>query len=207
MNVGFSYHLSMNWNDIFKTLGVVLIGSGVLAFLVRSLFSQLLSRDIEKFKADLENRNNIEIERLRTELKRIAFEHETRYARLHERRAEVLEELFKRLVRAYDAFASRFRPGQFPGEPSIEEKTKRASGLADEFIQYFIENRLFIDQPLAERIITVNNNFQSVWLTLEPVWEPKERYRTISEFFKETPAILDEIRARILEMLSPTGSK
>jgi hypothetical protein len=194
----------MNWTDIVKTLGSVAIGSGAIAFVLRSIWSQLLSRDLEKFKADLENRNNVEVERLRTELKKVAFEHETRYAKLHERRAEVLEELFKRLVRANDAFASRFRAVQFAGEASSDEKTRRASELANQFIDYYIENRLFIDKPLAEKIDAVNRHFQNVWMTLDPVWEPKERYRVVSEFFANVPALLDEIRDRIIEMLSPS---
>ncbi|HXX18696.1 MAG TPA: hypothetical protein VEJ46_04790 [Candidatus Acidoferrum sp.] len=192
----------MNWTDIFKTLAGSLVVSGAAAWLLRSLWSQMLSRDLEAFKAKLENRSAIEIERLRGELKRAAFEHETRYARLHEKRAEVLEELFKRLVKANRAFSDRFRSGHFAGEPSLEVQSERAAEAANQFVDWFSENMLFIDDALREKIYSVNSHFWNLWRTRTPM-SGEERGRIISEFFKESPVLLDEIRARILEMLSP----
>jgi hypothetical protein len=193
----------VNWTEIVKFLGSVLIGSTAISFVIRSLWSQFLFRDLEKFKADLVSKNNIEVERLRTELKKVAFEHETRYARLHEKRAEALEELFRRLVKAHAAFAARFRAGHFQGEPSIEEQTIAASNAANNFIDWFSENRLFIDDPLADKILKINRQFQEMWMTLGGPHQPEERSRITKEFFQLTPALLDEIRAKILEMLTP----
>jgi hypothetical protein len=192
----------MNWTEIVKTLGTVLIGSGAGVWLLKSIWSQVLSRDIETFKATLENRNAIEIERLRGELKRVAFEHETRYARLHEKRAEALEELFKRMVRANDAFAIKFRGFVVSGEPSEEEKAKQAAQAADAFLDWFSQNRLFIENDLADRILLVNRQFTNVWLSQGPM-TGEERTRRTSEFFKQTPLLLDEIRDKILKILAP----
>ncbi|HXX20092.1 MAG TPA: hypothetical protein VEJ46_11875 [Candidatus Acidoferrum sp.] len=195
----------MNWTEIVKTLGSVLIGSGAGVWLLKSIWSQVLSRDLETFKSNLESRNAIEIERLRDELKRVAFEHETRYARLHEKRAEVLEELFKRLVKANRAFSDRFRTGRFAGEPSLEVQSEQAAEAANQFVDWFSENMLFIDDALREKIYSVNNHFLNLWRTQAPM-SGEERGRIISEFFKESPALLDDIRGRILEMLSPSAN-
>lgn len=133
----------MNWNEIVRTLGTVLIGSGAIVWLLKSLWSQFLARDIETFRANLENRNSVEIERLKGELNRISFEHETRYARIYEKRAEALEELFKRMVKANRAFANKYRAFRFVGDPPPEEQTKQAGDAANDFIDWFTENRLF----------------------------------------------------------------
>jgi hypothetical protein len=188
----------MNWTEVAKALGTILIGSGAIVFVLKSFFSHLLSRDLQDFKT----KNDIEIERLKTELKRVAFEHETRYARLHERRAEALEELFKRLVKANRAVSARFRTGHFAGEPSLDEQSVQAAEAANQFIDWFSENQLFIDDGLREKIWRINTHFWDVWKTTGPM-SGEERSRIIANFFKETPALLDEIRAGILEMLTP----
>lgn len=192
----------MNWDEIVRTLGTVLIGSGAIVWLVKSLWSQFLARDIETFRANLENRNSVEIERLKGELKRISFEHETRYARIYDKRADALEELFKRMVKANRAFANKFYAIRFAGDPSPEEQTKRAGEAANEFIDWFTENRLFIDNDLADKILLVNHKFQGAWMS-DSLMSGEERKRLVSEFFKVTPVMIDEIRARILEILSP----
>jgi len=77
----------IDWTDVAKTLGSTAIACAAIIFIIRTFWSQLLSRDLDGFKAKLENRSTVEIERLRNDLKRVAFEHETRYAKLHEKRA------------------------------------------------------------------------------------------------------------------------
>lgn len=117
-------------------------------------------------------------------------------------RAEVLEELFKRLVKANRAFSDRFRTGHFAGEPSLEAQSAMAAERANEFVDYFSENQLFLDDALREKFYRANSHFGNLWLTQAPM-SGEERSRIISDFFKESPALLDDIRARILEMLSP----
>jgi hypothetical protein len=192
----------MNWTEILKFLGSVLIGSGAIVYLLKTLWSQLLSRDLEQFKSELVSRSNIEIERLRTELKRAAFEHETRYARLHEKRASALEELFRRMVKANRAFSDRFRAFRFAGDPPEAEQTKQAGDAANEFIDWFSENRLFIDNELADKILLVNQHFQNAWRT-QGTMSGEERSKLTLNFFKQTPILIDEIRGKILEMLLP----
>lgn len=46
------------------------------------------------------------IERYRAQLKAEGYEHEVRFARLHERRVDVVADLYIKLVRAERAFAS-----------------------------------------------------------------------------------------------------
>jgi hypothetical protein len=194
---------AMNGLEIVETLGTIAIGSSALTWLAKSVFSQMLSRDLEAFKARLQRESTIEIEGLRGELKRLGFEHETRYAKVYEKRAVVLEELFKRLVRANRAFTDRFRTGHLAGEPSLDEQTVKAAEAGNEFVDYFSENLLFIDESLREKVVRVNNHFLNLWRSLAPM-PGEDRGRIISDFFEESQPLLDEIRARILEILSPS---
>jgi hypothetical protein len=78
--------MTINWQDVFTILG----GQTVFLAVAAYLFKQIVSTRL-KFEADTE------IERLRNALQITSLEHEIRYARLHERRAEVIAELYKLL--------------------------------------------------------------------------------------------------------------
>ncbi len=80
-------------------------------WLVKTLVSHRMTREADEFKTNLQLRADqfkiqlqssadVEIERLRASLQQVATEHQIRFAKLHERRAEVIEELYKRLVHA-----------------------------------------------------------------------------------------------------------
>ena len=73
----------------WKALIVAFGGNVTLLFLLgyfgRSVVSQVLAKDIEKFKADLQL---------------AAVEHQVRFTKLHERRTEILVELYELLVQA-----------------------------------------------------------------------------------------------------------
>jgi thiamine pyrophosphate-dependent acetolactate synthase large subunit-like protein len=87
----------------------------VLGFLARSLLQTWLTKDIKRFETDLKRTADYELETLKAKLKakgdnsiealksqlqQIAFEHQVRFSKLHEKRAKVTAELYKRAVAA-----------------------------------------------------------------------------------------------------------
>lgn len=73
----------MDWSIIITQTAVSGITLATVAYLLKALISQQLAKDMEAFKRQLA----VEAERDRV-----------RFSRLHERRAEVIEEVYKRLV-------------------------------------------------------------------------------------------------------------
>jgi len=55
----------MNWLSVLQNVGAFAIASGLLAWLVKALVSQSLSRDLEAFKAELKRAHAIEMEEAR----------------------------------------------------------------------------------------------------------------------------------------------
>jgi hypothetical protein len=92
------------------------------------------------------------IERLRAVLHREGIEHEVRFTRLHERRVEVISDIYRNLVRAGRAMGSWTRPLQMAGEPPWEEKGKDAVEAAAGFVQHFEENRIWLEEDLCAQI-------------------------------------------------------
>lgn len=136
----------MDWTMIVKALGVVGVGSTAIVYLAKVLASHLLSVNLEWYKKQLDTTREIEIERLKAELRKAAFEHETRFGRLHERRAEVVAELYARLVgaeQAVDDLDDRF------SDPSCRQHVEEA---IRSFSLYERENALYLPEELCRRL-------------------------------------------------------
>ena len=85
---------------IFGSGAIVIIA---VAWVVRSLVSHVLSRDIERHKAALQAQSVLELEKLRADLTKRTLEHEVRFRRVDEKLSEVLAEVYRRLFRLYES--------------------------------------------------------------------------------------------------------
>jgi hypothetical protein len=79
---------------VVGVIGGTTAGTAIVVFLSRSLLQSLLTRDLERFKAELKAQHDVELERLRADLRVAASERETRFSRLHERRLDVIAGLY-----------------------------------------------------------------------------------------------------------------
>lgn len=101
------------WKEILIALGGNATIIIVLAFLARSLVQTWLSKDVKRFeagltavasselehlKSELKAGADASLERLRMELPEKAVEHQVRFAKLHERRAEAIQDLYSEIV-------------------------------------------------------------------------------------------------------------
>lgn len=142
----------MNWGESLTTLGISSILIAGLVYLGKRISEHLFSRDLEKFKAELQMHNNVEIERLRSDLRVAAFSKEVRLLKLHEKRAEVIAELYSKLSDTHRVLLSLVNPVQFSGEASFEQKAAEADRSAAEFKRYFNEKRIYFEKSLCDEI-------------------------------------------------------
>ena len=120
--------------------------------LLRRLIDQWFDRGMERFRIEAQAIQDMEVERLRNQLQVAAFEHQTRFARLHERRFRVLQQTYVRLVIAQRAFASWTAIFQMGGEPQMDEKAKLATEAGNRLIDYFEINRIWLPGDLCDEI-------------------------------------------------------
>ena len=76
------------------------LSSALMLFLVRSIFSQLLQRDLERYKIELRAERDMELERLRSELHVASAQREMRFSSLHERRVTAMTDAYAKLMSA-----------------------------------------------------------------------------------------------------------
>jgi hypothetical protein len=195
----------MNWLALFQNIGLFMVASGALSWLAKILVSQSLSRDLAKFKVRLKAAHDKEIEQLKTDLKTAAFEHQTRFASLHEKRGRVIARLYSRLVAAEKDIGKLLEV-----EASQNEEYKRmfidAGKKAAILSTFFDDQRIYFDEELCKRMDALNSNLTQAWLYGSPAapaffGDEATIKAQLKKLKDEIPAVRREIEERIREIL------
>jgi len=156
--------------DVMKELLTVVGGAGIvvagLAWLTRALLTHWMDKDLEGHKTALRAQSDIAIEQLRSELRQQSLEHEVKFRRTDEKIAEVLDQVYRRLVDFYDCLVKYLKIVEYSGEPSKEAKLEETSKASRGFWDVFIPNRLYIPpavfeatKAFADKLVTITNDF------------------------------------------------
>jgi len=123
---------------------------GGIVIILRKFFEQALSRDIEKYKINLQ----IEFEhsklRLENELQTKFFEYQTKFSSYHQKRAEVIGELYGLLSDVVECVRELIHPVQLGGEETQAEKKQIAADKYNKLGQYYIRSRIYLDEDICE---------------------------------------------------------
>ena len=121
----------------------------VLGFLAKALLHQLLQRDSRRFEFELKAKADSAIEQLKSDLQIRTIEHQVRFSRLHEKRANVIADLNGLVVEALWAAESLLAPMQWVGEPDQREKERVAMNKLVELYRYFDKHRIYLPTELC----------------------------------------------------------
>lgn len=148
-------------DQIITILGGASLLIGAVAWLMRSIINHFLSKDIENYKIRLKAETDQKIEEFRTSLRMSAFEHEIRFLHLHEKRAEILAELYKRLVDAVSAARIFVAPVNLDlDEEGDKNRHKEAIEKSTSFYNYFDIHRIFLSDELCLKIEGLTNHIR-----------------------------------------------
>jgi hypothetical protein len=142
--------------SILETIVVALGGTALLvaaaAWLTKSVIAQWLSKDLERYKSELAATSTVEIERLRHELQLTAHERSVLIAKLHEKRTQVVADLYGLLVEAHWASQDFASPMEWAGEPTKKEKYGAALNKSADFYRFFDKNRIYLPDALCTQL-------------------------------------------------------
>ena len=153
-------------NSMWEQLLIVFGGNAtlliVLGFLFRSLISQLLTKDIEKFKTQLKADADKSVEQYKSTLQMTALEHQVRFSKLHEKRGEVLADVYERLVES-ERLAKQY---------VFHKKSDEAAYLAAvksvrEFHDFVELHRIYLPEKIG---ILLSDFAGALWNPVTGVW-------------------------------------
>lgn len=169
--------------ELFKTLGIAAIFSAAffatLFFIVRLLIQQFFSKNLERFKADLQLD---------------AIRHKARIETLQVERASVIKEVYSQITATEDAFSSLMKPLQEAGEARPEDKEKILVTEFNKLSGYYSKNRLFFQESLAKEIDGLLLKFRDIWID----WRAakgfgKSEYPDVEKWAKTWDKVKDDI--------------
>lgn len=127
--------------------------------MAKKIGEQLLSRDIEKFKSDLEKES---------------FRFRTKFEKLHGDRAEVIKNLYTKIVDTEENLSSLMSPFQPAGTDPQEVKAKKSADSINDLISYFERNKIFLDEKTEKSISKIVEICRSAWYDFDLVRMLKE---------------------------------
>ncbi len=134
---------------VIATIGGYAAVLGGLGYLVKSLLDKLIVRDTKLFETNLKMKSDAAIEKLRNDFQIQTIEHQVRFSRLHEKRAQVVAELNGRLAELLWEAESFLSPMEFAGEPDKNKKYALAMNKIVECLQYFDKHRIYLPSDLC----------------------------------------------------------
>jgi hypothetical protein len=187
--------------ELIKFFGGSALFLAAVSWLIRSLITNRLSKDVEDFKSSLRHQSQLELQEAGHLLRISSLEHEHRVAALHEKRAVVIAKLYELLVEFIGAAESYANPAEFSGEPNKDEKAKILGEKASEFRRYFVTNRIYFPKQIC-------NAIDNLWSeAISPVskfsfWRKQEgAARNVSEAWFEAWDVMSKKVPPLLESI------
>ena len=117
-----------------------------------------LNHDFEKFKSDIDQQNRNFQHSLDTRLN----EFNIKYSKLHEERAEVIKELYVRLIELQTAMLDYTRRGQSvrDGEEIKDARLQRVNKALFDYNSFYIPRKIFFSSEITNKL---NNLAQEYW--------------------------------------------
>lgn len=184
----------INWQTIIETLVATVGGGGVLlaavAWLIKTLVSNRLALDTEKFKIEMKASADTQIERVKAFL--------VRASRVHERQLDILGKLFRHLSDAQSLLQNMTRAGRMAGEITPEEYYPKVTEAMKAAYEEFLNGRLFIPSALVQQcegfFSAVFEGQQDFSLALIPQLDPSKR----AEFWTSAATVAHQRVPKIL---------
>jgi hypothetical protein len=184
---------------------------GGLVFILRKLFEQLLSRDIENYKAKLQ----IEFEhsklRLENELQARLFEFQTKFSLYRQAQAEVIGELYEILSETEMIVSSLVNPVQSHDRKTQPERIDEAEEQKVRLARFLNKKRIYLDENVCQKMDTVIVALQKALVRFEgsqrgplilEMWH--DAWKVMEE---EVPPIKRALERAFRQALSATSGK
>jgi hypothetical protein len=160
--------MPINWQDVLTNLGVVTGGGTVLvgasAWLIKTVITQKLATDAEAFKIRIQADANTEIERLRSSLQIVATEHQVRFTKLHENRAEIIADLYKKLVDLHRSGESFVITRENNPDPAKEKEFSELREMMSEFQRFYEQHQIYLPSHVCTSFKNLLNEITGkVW--------------------------------------------
>lgn len=212
----------MSIDEVITAIGGSAVLFLALGWVTRSIILHLLSKDTERFKANiqiesqrevshlkssmdkdigafmanLQTESQREMAHLKSTLELAAFEYQIRFSRLHEKRAEIIENLYGNVVDLHKAVSDFVRQFLGADDPTKEKKLQLLWNTVDDFLEYFEKHAIYFDTESCENIIRLKERLSSACSMLASFVQERDAielsYNDISAEWNKAMSIMEQ---------------
>jgi hypothetical protein len=115
---------------------------------------------LETHRATLKAQSDVETERLKTELRRVAYQQEITFQKLHAERIKAVKDLYYKLLGLIKAIFHYVDPSENYGGLSHGERQKIVGERSLDFIDHFERNAILLSDDVESQIRTIIKELQ-----------------------------------------------
>lgn len=194
----------INWTEILKELGVVGLITSAIAWLFKTLSEHFMNKRFTSFEKELDLKADLYKAGLDKDLELYKKELNldlTKRERLHEKRIEILGELYKRIVDLDFAMMELSTVLSSSVNDSDSEELVRiakAANAYNEFLTYYKGNRIYFRQETCKMLDElVAEYFDTLWgftnKTRAGIPDPQLTKNVYEKMKSEIPKVLEQI--------------
>ncbi|MBX2917059.1 MAG: hypothetical protein KF856_17445 [Cyclobacteriaceae bacterium] len=194
----------MNWTDIIQNLGLFTIATGFISWLLKRLGEYFMDKRFKSFEAELQIKSEeyrLELDkRLETYKSDLSLQ-QLKKERLHNKRSEILEELYKRIVTldfAMKELTAVFKQIKSDYDKEEQERINKSGNAYNEFLIYFKTHKLYFTEQTNKILDDLTAKyFDTLWdhtyekrMRVSDPQVAKDAYKRMQE---EIPKVLADI--------------
>ena len=158
--------------DNILTVVLTVLSSGFVGFAIKQWMSHQFKKKLEILKDDFTRRNQTiknEFEKeqisIKSDLAKIEHEHNIRFAQTYTIKAEMIRELYQKLVSAEKSLCIFLKPIKLRvvDQPSHDDLAKQTWQAFDDFKLFFLKNEIVLDESICKIIHAINDEFAERW--------------------------------------------
>lgn len=184
--------------EILRELGIFAIGAIVVGWVTRYAIKQYFDKELNRYQTELEKEKVV-------------------FSELHNERAQITAELYRRFVEFEEDMRSLTTPVEWSNEPSKEEKIVKAGESGQEFLNYYIKNKIYFPPEICETVEDIQGEMRGVFheFSILRPFEGKagqppdvdrwlENWKTVTE--NEVPELKSELEDHFRGLLGVDGN-
>ncbi|NOX67065.1 MAG: hypothetical protein GXO85_15035 [Chlorobi bacterium] len=161
------------------------------------MFDRGLQRDLDRYRANL---------------KRKEIEHQIKYSLIHERKAEVIANVYAGLVKAKRKMAQLVFIFQPDGQ-NLQKKKQDAADACNNVDDYFNEHRLYLDRVTADKAESILIKMKEAFINFDTAQNGDDYKPDATGFWRqandqiknEIPPLLEELESEFRTILGIHG--
>jgi len=161
---------------------------------------------IELYKSKLNEELSLKIEPIKSELSKQNISHQIQFSFLHQERAKVLIELYKKLHELQSAMAdwtAVIQPVKEDADKEREERAIRANAALVDFKNFYIPNKIFFTKSFCESIDEILKEYWDKGWNFGWAQARILEGNLPADYFKDYSKELSEISKEIREKIPP----